>query len=965
MLRLRTFGGLALERDGVPLGGAASQRRRLALLALLAASDRALSRERVVACLWPDRSDDQGRHSLSQLLYAIRRDLGVEVIQGGAEELRFVAGVLVADVVEFRSALAVGDFERAVACYSGPFLDGVRLPEASEFERWADEQRRALAASFGDALDRLAEIVASRGDFAAAVGWRRKRAHLDPLDGAAARALMTALVDAGDLAGALQHATVHAAFLAAELELPPDPEVVALADRLRAGLRPAAEAVPAADPPSSLEVSRADDGVARIAVPREVVRAPDEAPQRRSQDRVRWRLRKSRPALLLGAGLVVALVGLRLARGPSSPAAPRAVVLGSFEGPDSVLSLGMREALRAELSATPGVDLVSEARVREALRLLRHQPDTVLTPALASLVAAREGVPLVVTGSALPLGTGAQLVVDVRNVSTGRTEVTLSEQAARADQVIPAVARLGHRLSHRTWAVEIDTTLQPLPAVTTTSLAALRNYGLALSALGRWDRETAIALLEGALVHDSLFAMAHFLLGDMLWYTDHERHAEEHFTRALGLAARMPPRERLIVQARFEQVVLDRPDLAIQTWRTLETSFPGEPIAYEGITWAYRAVGRFEDAVAAADSAIRLSPRPGTPLFVALKNSMASCRDTAAVRRIVTADSITRPLGEATLAWLRRYRAGDWAEVHTASDRRAEAPHPSSAETAQRIPLLVASGRVSDALALLDGVRAEPWMQYLPKSLLAVGLGEAEWGARRTAVVLGRQALAWIEGADLSPPAYARLAERLAELSARTDDRATLSELRRFLADRDGGRDLPSYRLALLTVDGALAAMRGERRAALHFATAAGQGTFFGRSLSTVYLFEAEARAATGDRVGADSLYRVIADYRLSDPDYETWPIIRAIALRRLSADQEAAAKAVGRVDQELVPPRDRGGARHLGDHGRVRPEVGFLDGGRLEGRAQDALDHDPLSQPKLTPGVVDRHSPADPRPGG
>jgi DNA-binding SARP family transcriptional activator len=79
MLRLVTFGGLALERDDAPAPRLRPQ--RLAILAVLAsAGDHGISRERLASLFWPD-SDDP-RHSLRQALYALRQELGAEVIVG-------------------------------------------------------------------------------------------------------------------------------------------------------------------------------------------------------------------------------------------------------------------------------------------------------------------------------------------------------------------------------------------------------------------------------------------------------------------------------------------------------------------------------------------------------------------------------------------------------------------------------------------------------------------------------------------------------------------------------------------------------------------------------------------------------------------------------------------------------------------------------------------------------------------
>ena len=65
MLTLTTFGGLALGASGRELGGAAGQRRPLAVLAILAvAGDGGVSREKLVGILWPDADPERARRRL-------------------------------------------------------------------------------------------------------------------------------------------------------------------------------------------------------------------------------------------------------------------------------------------------------------------------------------------------------------------------------------------------------------------------------------------------------------------------------------------------------------------------------------------------------------------------------------------------------------------------------------------------------------------------------------------------------------------------------------------------------------------------------------------------------------------------------------------------------------------------------------------------------------------------------------
>lgn len=145
MLRLKTFGGLSLERDDGALGGAAAQRRRLCILAVLAtAGSRGLTRDKLIGLLWPEVDERRARSALSQALYALRRDTGEPGLIVGYDRLTLDEHSLSSDVGEFESAIARGDPARAAALYAGAFLDGVYLDDAPEFEQWLGVTRHRL-----------------------------------------------------------------------------------------------------------------------------------------------------------------------------------------------------------------------------------------------------------------------------------------------------------------------------------------------------------------------------------------------------------------------------------------------------------------------------------------------------------------------------------------------------------------------------------------------------------------------------------------------------------------------------------------------------------------------------------------------------------------------------------------------------------------------------------------------------
>ena len=270
MLRLALFGGLRACVGEEPLAGRAAQRKRMALLALLgAAPTGGLTRDKLTGLLWPECDTEKARHQLAAALYDLRRAAGQEIIVSAGEELRLAPERAWSDVREFDAALASGDRQRAVRLYTGPLLDGFFLSGAPEFERWVDAERDRLARSCARALE---ELATAAGSPAASVQWLRQLAAQDPCNSRVALALMRALAAAGDRAGALQHASIHAALLKEELGAEAAPEVVTLAERLRSGEPDAASSMPPSRDAAPLMGSGAG------SPPANATRAPGVAP---------------------------------------------------------------------------------------------------------------------------------------------------------------------------------------------------------------------------------------------------------------------------------------------------------------------------------------------------------------------------------------------------------------------------------------------------------------------------------------------------------------------------------------------------------------------------------------------------------------------------------------------------------------------------------------------------------------
>ncbi|HRI90314.1 MAG TPA: BTAD domain-containing putative transcriptional regulator [Accumulibacter sp.] len=191
--RLTLLGGFRLDdEDGREM--AVASRKAQGMLAVLAAhSPAAVTRERIAAIFWGDLAEERARHSLRQVLTALRRD--APIVEAGGETLRLDTRVCSSDLAEF-AALAVStdgaELAQALTLHGGPLVDGLATKEEA-FEDWLCAERTRLAKVAADAMMRLAAHHAGKMEHENAVRLLRRLLADDPVNEGAQRALMRAL----------------------------------------------------------------------------------------------------------------------------------------------------------------------------------------------------------------------------------------------------------------------------------------------------------------------------------------------------------------------------------------------------------------------------------------------------------------------------------------------------------------------------------------------------------------------------------------------------------------------------------------------------------------------------------------------------------------------------------------------------------------------------------------------------
>ncbi len=508
MYRLETFGKLALSGGTKRLS---HQRRRLALLALLSATgERGLSRDQLLAYLWSGSSAANARHSLEQLIYAMRGALGDEVFVG-VNPVQVDIAVIGSDVRDFERALAAGAWEEAVAVYTGPFLDGFYLEDAPEFERWTAAERARLAHRYMDALGHLGDAAESAGDHAAAVRWRRRLVEADPVGSRSALSLMRALVAAGDRTAAIQHARIYEALVQQELESAPDPSVAKYVASLRAGAPDPRSSAPTAvgrdavrnevplAAPAAQAVSQPSAPPPFIPVNEPPAAAADVAPDRRSK--YWW---------IAGVGIAATIALMTALSDTNRDATPaldaNRIVIIPFRtaGADSsvkYLGEGVVDLLAPMLTGEAGPVAVDSRTAISTWNRVTHGREGTVDD--ARQVASELGAGLALTGSIVEVGGMMTITGTVVSVDRGDPR-PLTSVTAPSDSVSTLLDRfVGQLLTRQSGIAETSAS-----AITSHSLPAIRAYLIGRAAYRRSDEDLAVESFTRALEIDSTFALA-------------------------------------------------------------------------------------------------------------------------------------------------------------------------------------------------------------------------------------------------------------------------------------------------------------------------------------------------------------------------------------------------------------------------------------------------------------------------
>lgn len=636
MVTLRLFGGALLEGEHGVTRGQVTQSRRLALLALLAtAPNSSLSRDKLIAYLWPDCDVDKGRHRLNESLHVLRKALGTEAILSEGDALRLNLDQVSSDVAAFDHALQREDLEHAVSLHAGPFLDGFFLRHAPDFERWAETERRHRSSRYEEALEVLAARAEATGDLVEAVHrWKGLAAH-DPFNSRFAVGLMRVMAAGGDPANAIRHAEEHARVLEDELGVHPPEDVQAFAQQMRQ------EALPATAPrggPRRTAISAAD--VERSAA------GPRRVPRRGALVGlvgvvalavlatviVRGRLRTPGPQAA-GVGRLAVLPCADRMGDPEQGYIPAGVhdeIVAGLGRIAAVEVRGRSSVMRYRETAMSPQEIARELNVGGLVECSVHRASADSVRVTASLVDAQRdrqlwsGTYQRASPEVFLLGSDvARGVVEALHAKVTPTESARIQARPTRSQPVLTHYHRGRYLANR-WTEEgirkgIEHFAQ---AIALDSSFAPAYTGLAEAIMMRGDLVSggdirpveymprARELVLKALALDHQLADAHYMLGYIRWYYDYDYAAGEHEAR---LATELDPADAAAWD--FYAVALSARGRDEDAIRAARRAIELDPVAapiLSDLSWILVIARRYRQALDAANAAIELDPNLST-----------------------------------------------------------------------------------------------------------------------------------------------------------------------------------------------------------------------------------------------------------------------------------------------------------------------------------------------------------------
>ncbi len=286
------------------------------------------------------------------------------------------------------------------------------------------------------------------------------------------------------------------------------------------------------------------------------------------------------------------------------------VVLADFDNKtgDPVFDDALKQALSVELEQSPFLNVLSDRKVSETLRMMGRPATERITVDIARELCLRTGSKALLGGEISSLGSHYLLDLNAAACSSGDSLAKEQAEATSKEDVLKALSRATSSL--RAKLGESLPSVQkfdvPIEA-TTSSLEALKNYSMAVSVGREKGDAPSIPFLKRAIELDPNFPMAYAGLSIHYGNLGQPSLALEYASKAYGLRDRVTEREKLRISADyfFATGELDKESQIYELWIA---NYPRDHVPHGNLGANYSAIGQYEKALTEIQESLRLEP---------------------------------------------------------------------------------------------------------------------------------------------------------------------------------------------------------------------------------------------------------------------------------------------------------------------------------------------------------------------
>ncbi len=314
-------------------------------------------------------------------------------------------------------------------------------------------------------------------------------------------------------------------------------------------------------------------------------------------------------AILAGAGIW----GWRLMKPATNAtlAEKDTVVLTDFANStgDAVFDGTLKQALAVDLEQSPYLNILSERRIADTLKLMGQAPTAHVTAELAKELCLRTGSKAILTGSVSNLGTEYVIGLEANACSTGDTLADQRAEAPNKEGVLKALdtaatairTRLGESLAS---VQKFDVPVE----ATTPSLEALKAYSLGVTTGRTKGDAEAIPFMRRAVELDPNFAMAYAALAVSYSNIGQATLAMGYAKKAYELSDRVSNREKYRISAFYFQFVTGELEKAAEAYELWAKSYPRDSVPHANLGSVYSYLAQYEKAITETEIAQKLEP---------------------------------------------------------------------------------------------------------------------------------------------------------------------------------------------------------------------------------------------------------------------------------------------------------------------------------------------------------------------